>query len=328
MTATRQETTPSPLRRPFEEILTLACRAPSVHNTQPWLWRLHGYQLGLFADVSRHLTETDPESRDLMLSCGAVLHHVQVAARGLGWAPLVRRFPDPTNPRQLASITLEPTVPTREDVDEMLAVTARQTDRRRFTSWPVPLERLSNLAATGTEWGAQVVPVVDKSVRKQLRRLTRRADDVQAADAHYLAELSDWTTRTDQGVSPDSVPGPYEGNDDHRFPPGTLRDPAPDDHCALEGLLLVCTSSDDDMSRLRAGESMSAMWLQATRGGLAVVPLSQALEVEETRRVVEADVLNSRAFPQIILRVGWLPATRSPLSSSSRRDLSALLIRS
>ncbi len=209
----------------------------------------------------------------------------------------------------------------------MLALTARQTDRRRFTSWPVPFERLSSLAATGTEWGAQVVPVLDESVRKKLRQLTRRADDVQAADAHYLAELADWSTRTDQGVSPASVPGPYEGNDDHRFPPGTLPDPAPDDHCALEGLLLVCTSSDDDMSRLRAGESMSAIWLQAVRGGLSVVPLSQALEVEETRRVVETEVLNGRAFPQIILRVGSLPAARSELPSSSRRDLSAVLIR-
>ncbi len=57
MTASRQETTPSPLRRPFEEILTLACRAPSVHNTQPWLWRLNGNQLQLFADGSRQLTQ-------------------------------------------------------------------------------------------------------------------------------------------------------------------------------------------------------------------------------------------------------------------------------
>jgi hypothetical protein len=78
MTASHQETVSSPLRRPFEEILTLACRAPSVHYTQPWLWRTHGNRLELFADASRQLTQTDPESRDLMLSCGAVLHHVQV----------------------------------------------------------------------------------------------------------------------------------------------------------------------------------------------------------------------------------------------------------
>ena len=47
-------------RPPLEDILTLACRAPSLHNTQPWLWRVRGTTVDLFADLTRRLPVQDP----------------------------------------------------------------------------------------------------------------------------------------------------------------------------------------------------------------------------------------------------------------------------
>jgi hypothetical protein len=43
-------------------------------------------------------------------------------------------------------------------------------------------------------------------------------------------------------------------------------------------LLAVCTSSDDTASRLRAGEALGALLLHGSAGGMAMVPLSQAIE--------------------------------------------------
>jgi hypothetical protein len=37
------------------QVLAHALRAPSVHNTQPWRWRLGGDVIDLFADVGRQL---------------------------------------------------------------------------------------------------------------------------------------------------------------------------------------------------------------------------------------------------------------------------------
>jgi nitroreductase len=78
---------------PFDDILERAVRAPSVHNTQPWRWRVNGTQVDLLADYNRQLVYADPARRDLMISCGAALHHFQVAAAGLGWATRVRPPP-------------------------------------------------------------------------------------------------------------------------------------------------------------------------------------------------------------------------------------------
>jgi len=83
-------------RPPYEEMVGFATRAPSVHNTQPWLWRTSPEGLELFADWSRQLSRADPDGRDVLVSCGAALHHLQVAAAALGWTAHVKHAPDPS----------------------------------------------------------------------------------------------------------------------------------------------------------------------------------------------------------------------------------------
>jgi hypothetical protein len=106
-----------------------------------------------------------------------------------------------------------------------------------------------------------------------------------------------------------------------RFPNGVLDDPVVDAEPSSDGMLLITTSSDDTVSRIRAGEALSAMWLEATRDDLSLVPLSQALEVHETRRALQSDVLDDLSYAQLIVRVGWLPSVRRPLSPTPRRDV-------
>jgi hypothetical protein len=55
--------------------IELAARAPSIHNSQPWQCLLTDETLQLYAARDRWLPATDADRRDLMLSCGAMLHH-------------------------------------------------------------------------------------------------------------------------------------------------------------------------------------------------------------------------------------------------------------
>ena len=64
--------------------LSLATRAPSVHNTQPWRWRVGSDSLHLYTERGLNLPSTDPDGRDLILSCGIALHHCVVALAALG----------------------------------------------------------------------------------------------------------------------------------------------------------------------------------------------------------------------------------------------------
>jgi hypothetical protein len=311
---------------PTDDILYYACRAPSVHNSQPWRWRVRGNHIDLFADFRRQLVYADPARRDLLISCGAALHHLQKAAAAFGWATRVRRLPDPENERHIAAVTLKPSPRTDEPGELLAAIASRRTDRRRFTSWPVPLERLTSLSATGSIWGAQVLPVTGDSAKARLYALTRRAGVVQSSNQRYVEELATWTTATSiDGIPPTLIPARAElapaDSMNRRFPNGRLADPEIDPEQSQDGLMLVCTSSDDLISRIRAGEALSAVWLQANRENMALVPLSQAIEVDETRRQLQSDVLGDLAYPQLLLRVGWLPLSRKELPMTPRRPL-------
>lgn len=75
-----------------------------------------------------------------------------------------------------------------------------------------------------------------------------------------------------------------------------------------------------NLTRLRAGEALSAVLLQATELGLATCPLTEPLEVARTTEAVAERVLGGSLSPQVVLRVGW-PSVAAPPPATPRRAL-------
>ena len=321
-------TRPAPTTVPFREIVELACRAPSVHNTQPWLWRAEGSRLRLYADRRRQLMHADPDGRTMVLSCGAALHHAQVAAEGLGWQVTVERFPDENDPDLLATLDLAPgrVVPAAEE--RLGALLARSTDRRRFTSWPLPAERLDRLSEQAEEWGALVIPLVDPGRRLRVDQILRRADEIQRGDEEYAAEAAPWIgARGAEGIPPSSIPevNPHRPAMPSRYQQGDLLDPRAEPTEFVDGLVALATTEDELLSWLRTGETLSALWLAAIRHGLSLLPLSQVAEVPRTREELRDDVLDGTAWPQLLVRLGWQEMTRTELPRTPRRPAEEVL---
>jgi hypothetical protein len=78
------------------------------------------------------------------------------------------------------------------------------------------------------------------------------------------------------------------------------------------------TESDDCLSRLRAGEAASLVLLSATAMGLASCPITEPLEIVETREEVRTDVFGSDAYPQMLIRLGFAPVDAEPLPATPR----------
>jgi len=90
-------------------------------------------------------------------------------------------------------------------------------------------------------------------------------------------------------------------------------------------LLVLASTSDDGRSQLLAGEALSATLLTATSLGLATCTLTQPLEVEHTRRLIQEELLGGTWTPQVLIRVGWLPDTLEPLRHTPRQRLDDVL---
>jgi hypothetical protein len=305
-------------------LIELAITAPSVHNTQPWTWRIDGSVIELSADMSRRLVVEDPLGRSLVISCGAALHQLQVAAYALGWSTIVHRMPNESDPTLLARVTLD-----RRDgsIDNRAIATLleRRTDRRRFTSWPVPDERLQHLAQVADDWGCHAVPLLEELSRIRMELLVETALAFQAADSAAAYEQERWIDRglTD-GVPSQLVPAEADDPLRNRFGPGLLSE-AEVELETSDGVIVLGGTADDASAWLRTGEGLSALWLKATEGGLSVVPLSQPVEVEQTRKALRRDVLGGLLVPHLVLRIGWQAIGRSQLPRSPRRPIDDVL---
>ena len=172
-------------------VLTLASRAPSVHNTQPWRWLVGAQSLHLYADASRQLPNTDPDGRDLTLSCGAALNHCVVALAALGWRAKVIRLPNPADPTHLAAIELSRSIADPVDIALAAAIPRRRTDRRHYNSWPVPVGDIALMAARAARNGVTLCQVEDTDKLQKI--VAQSVSDHMTHD--YLAELAAWSGR-------------------------------------------------------------------------------------------------------------------------------------
>lgn len=318
-----------PNRETLRSALSLAVRAPSVHNSQPWRWRVGPHSLQLYADLDRHLPNTDPDRRDLMLSCGAALNHCVVALAALGWQSKVHRFPNPADPSHLASIELHRRAPAEVDVALAAAIPRRRTDRRYFGSWPVPTGDIALMSARAARAGVKLLRVEDVT---GLKEVVAQAVRSHADDRDYLIELAEWSGRH---ASPAGVPARNTPASDPtaalpgRVFAGTVLTQPPDTTPADDNAVVLAlgTHDDDDLARLRAGEATSLVLLTATALGLASCPVTEPLEIPQTRAAAHADIFASKEFPQMLVRIGWAPVGADPLPSTPRWPLSEVVTR-
>jgi len=321
-----------PDRPTMAAAVELACRAPSLHNSQPWRWRLDEHTVHLYADESRLLHVADPSGRELVMSCGAALHHSRVAFASMGWRTFVHRLPNPAQPSHLAALEFVRFVDVPPyAVTQARAIEQRCTDRRPYLPEPVPTAVLDRLTAAANAEHATLTVADTLTARREVVVAMTTANAEQRNDPAYRTELATWAARGFGAVdgvpvsslrAPDPLARPLLARDFSSAGPGELAS-APMDDGAL--LAVLSTRGDDRRSWLTAGEALSAMVLTATAAGLASCPLSQVVESDLARETVQSAVLGGRGQPQLLVRLGWPPNRTSPMPRSPRRPCAEVI---
>ena len=306
--------------------IALATRAPSIQNTQPWHFSVVDDAVRLFADESLRLPATDPDGRDQMISCGAVLHHLQIAFASLDWECDIRRLPKVYDRNYLARIQLSPHTPTEEENDLAAAIRRRRSDRRQYDSKPVPPGLLQELIDRAADHDVVARELPEGAPRARLTKAIRAAGLVHAATPEYQHEIDAWTGAhsSSDGVPARNAP---RSAPDAEFPSRTFASATFDQPSGTDSATVIAlgTVGDDDEARLRAGEATSALLLAATRLGLATCPLSEPLEIAGIRDELGRQLLGARYSQQIIIRAGWPRPDAEPVPETPRRPVAEVI---
>jgi nitroreductase len=299
------------------ELMEAAAAAPSMHNTQPWRFRiLRARQvIELRADPERALPFSDPGGRAVHIACGAALFNLCLAAAVEGREAVVQLPPEPGQPLLLATVGIAGPHRTQEAERELhAAITRRHTNRGPFSNRPVPPGVLAELTEAAALEGA-VLHLLDHNETVRVLDLVRAAERDMLADPAYRAELARWAggERDHEGI-PDSALGPRapDGPTPVRdFAPGR---PGPVSYAWFEAapqLAVLSVHSGGRADWLRAGQALQRVWLTATDRGIAASPLTQPLEAAGAWLV--RDPRSGSEHPQMILRIGYgLPASPTP----------------
>jgi nitroreductase len=315
---------PGPLLR---ECLQAAVAAPSIHNTQPWRFRVTPLGVDVLADRSRRLQVIDPAGRELFMSVGAAVLNLRVAMLAHGRQPVLRLLPDGPGSDLVARVTPGAYVrPTETARMLAAAIPRRHTNRRPFADVPVAPHLLVELAqAAGVEGAA--LAVADEAGRDVLLATTRAAEAHFRREPRYWMELAGWTSwtrdRTD-GV-PQAAFGPLADTDAVPMRdfglvhPGTGR--RVEQFESTPTLAVLTTSTDDRADWVRAGQALQRVLLTATVRGLASSLMTQPVEMAGLRALLCGWRRTDRVA-QAIVRVGYGP----PAAPSPRRSLDEVVV--
>ncbi len=286
-------------------ILSHAILAPHSHNLQSWIVDLDEPDtIMLSCDLQRLLPETDPFSRQIMMSHGTFLELIDIAAREKGLRSEIRLFPQGVfdaqsiDERPVARIRLVPDPSVAPD-PLFAQILRRHTNRNHYDPQrPVPAAAWQAMAlAAGTDGlrfghvGAQDSPqqlqrhraIASQAWAIELRtpRAILESFKVLRVGAAEVARHRDGLTLMDPMVvwmdrlglfDRSQAPGPDD------FATTSQIEQFDEKIASTPGFLWMVSEGNDRTTQVRAGRAYARVQLAATAHGLAMQPLQQALQ--------------------------------------------------
>lgn len=338
-----------------EWILSYAILAPNPHNLQSWLVDLRQPdEITLYCHLARLLPETDPYSRQIMLGHGTFLELLDIAARERGLRADIKLFPegefDATriDQRPVARIRLSTDSKIRRD-PLFAQILKRHTNREAYEARAIP-----PASVAGITDAIMTYPVRVGFVSSDKPDLLARHRAI-AAEAWRIEMVTPRTILESYKVlrvGPDEIAKHRDGLTLNKPMPRLLvslglfdrsKAPAPDDYAVTSQIeefnsklqstpafFWMVTEGNNRTTQINAGRAYVRAQLAATKHGLSMQPISQALqEYPEMSKPYAAihqllGAPRSRDTVQMWVRFGYAPTIRP----SPRRGLKEHIIKS
>ncbi len=317
---------PQPL---IADAIELACRAPSLHNSQPWRWVDKGRSVDLFLDPHRVVRSSDSSGREAHISCGAALDHFRVAMAAAGWVIHADRFPNPNNREHLAEIQFSPVAHVTDAMrDRASAIPRRRTDRLPLQP-PEHWDAVAPLVNAVIDHDAVRFVMLTDDARGRLAEASQLTEALRRYDEFYHRELHWWTAsvRDDDGVPANALVSSPEAERvgvNRAFPAAGRADRRPTLDRDEAKIAVLLTPEDTPGDAIACGEALSEILLECTMAGLSTCPLTHITEMPDSRRII-SELAGVTGMPQLLIRIGSAPPADDEPPATPRRSLAEVL---
>jgi len=334
-------------------ILSYAILAPHSHNLQSWMVDLRQPgEIMLYCDLTRLLPETDPQSRQIMMSQGTFLELLDLAARQKGLRADITLFPQgefglaTLDKRPVARIVLAADAGIKPD-PLFADILKRHTNREAYEMREPAPAALQAIAASVTPFPIRTgfVGAAQPELMQKHRAIAMEAWRIELVTPRTvlesfkvlrigpreIAEHRDGLTINTPMVRALTLLGLFDRS----------KAPGPDDTAtagqikdfntkiaATPAFFWMVTEGNDRKTQVNAGRAYARAQLAATAQGLAMQPLSQALQEYPEQAKPYADIHALLQAPpprytvQMWARLGYAPR----VGPSPRRGLQSHLI--
>ena len=315
------------------QLIDLASRSPSGHNTQPWTFvQTAAHRLVLRSDPSRWLRMVDPTNRELLLSFGALIETIRQAAPSIGYRVDLEILADRAAAPDIARVDLSAAPAVSSNAPDVIR--SRATTRTPFLPEELPagdVDRLVGLDDAALHFvpresaeGRWIVEAIGDAFAKQTW-----TDEKQAELAGWLRfsrrEVSargDGLTPEALGLSPLARTVWYAAFNAKQAARASFRRSsikmARRQLAGCAGFVLVSSTDRSVGALLQAGTIYQRALLRATELGVAHHTMSYALEEDPWREQIDQALQLERPI-QFVVRVGRArhlaqPAVRRPVA--------------
>jgi hypothetical protein len=313
------------------DALAYAILAPNPHNRQPWLVELVADDaFDLRCDLDRRLEHTDPYDRQITVGLGCFLELFRMAALAQGYTAQIDAFPDGEphprlDGRRAARVTLMKTPPQKDPL--FGAVLDRRSNKGVYKNTPVDPAAFAKLMASSRVGGT-----LDPAAVAGLRELSFQAHELEMRTPRTMQESVDLMRfgKAEIEANPDgiSMGGPtFElMNITGMMTRENVGDPTSlsfseglkifhEKLYSAMGYVWVTSRGNSRTDQILAGKDWVRLNMRATKLGLAVHPLSQALqeyaEMDKSyTNLHRALGVKAPARVQMFARIGYGPETQ------------------
>jgi len=294
-------------------VLSFAILAPSTHNSQPWKFQIKDDSCYVYYDEQFKLPYTDPTSRDLYVSMGAMLTNLKIASQYFGiWGDM--RYLWQGN--LIAQIRFNFDASADDNLSGLLqAMLTRVNVRGKFDDRPIDINFLKSLFASLDN--GEVVPYLinDKHAIAEIGDLTVAGLHVAHANKNFRREMSQWMhnnfTRKQLGlpgyslrmpmllsfVIPSILPYVNMG-----MVLGKLNRISINSSPAIG---IIASDQDNPRSWLQVGEVFERINLELERQGMGTSVYVASIEMGNQREALQS-LVSTRLLPQFLFCIGFM----------------------